>query len=655
MRVAPTEGDMTHPQIAPYGSWKSPITTDMIVGETIGLGRIVLDGRDTYWAELRPSQGGRNVIVQRSASGQTRDVTPEGFSVGTTLHEYGAKGYTVADGVLYFSNFENQRLYRCRLGEKPVPLTPPGNLRYAGMHVDRLHNRIVCVRENHEVDAPEAVNCVVAVDLTDERKPQILVSGGDFYAMPRISPDGSKLAWLTWSHPNMPWDGTELWVASFDDDGLLRDPTLVAGGVAESVMQPEWSPDGVLYFVSDRSQWANLYRWQNQTVEPILPMEAVFSQTHWWVGMTGYGFASASTIVCTYAQRGIGHLALLHVDESRLEAIDVPYTEMACGDLKVAEGRVVFVAGSPLCSMSVVELNLETRQLTVLQVESTTDIAHGYLSVPEAIEFPTENGLTAHAFYYGPKNKDFIGPEAKSPPLLVMCHGGPHSASSTALNVALQYWTSRGIAVVDVNYGGSTGYGRDYRERLIGEWGVVDVDDCVNAARYLIGRGDVDKERVAITGGSAGGYTTLAAITFRDLFRAGTSHFGVSDLESLLEGIHKFDTNSLRGLVGPYPLFRKRYVERSPINFVEQIDCPVLLFQGLEDTIIPPDQSEMMFNELRARGIPTAFVTFEGEGHGFVQSENIKRAMEVELYFYSRVFGFQLADPIEPVKIENMG
>jgi dipeptidyl aminopeptidase/acylaminoacyl peptidase len=645
---------MVQPRIAPYGSWKSPISADLVATGKIGLGRIVLDGEDTYWAELRPSEQGRNIIVKRGPDGQTRDVTPEDFSVGTTVHEYGAKGYTVADGVVYFANFENQRVYRHRLGENPVPLTPPGDMRYAGMQVDRLRNRVVCVRENHELDTPEAVNRLVAIDIAAKEEVRILASGKDFYAMPKVSPDGSKLAWKSWSHPNMPWDGTRLWVAAFADDGLLQEPILVAGGVDEAVKQAEWSPDGTLYFVSDRTRWANLYRWNNGDVEPLLPMEAEFCKAHWWVGMTGFGFESASTMVYSYADRGTGYLAILHLDENRLEPVSVPYTEMVHGDLKVAPGRVVFEGGSATRPFSVLELDLATRKLTVLQVESSTDTDTGYLSAPETIEFPTENELTAHAFYYAPKNKDFTAPAGSKPPLLVICHGGPHSATSTALDLATQYWTSRGVGVVDVNYGGSTGYGRDYRERLIGDWGVVDVDDCVNAARYLIERGDVDKDRVAISGGSAGGYTTLCAMTFRDFFRAGTSYFGVSDLELLLDDIHKFDTFSLVGLVGPYPLYRQRYFERSPINFIEQINCPVLLLQGTADTIIPPDQSEQMFDRLRSSGIPTAYVTFEGEGHGFVQSENIKRAMEVELYFYSRVFGFELATPVEPVKIENM-
>jgi len=645
---------MAELQTAPYGSWASPITTDLIVSETIGLGRIVLDGGDTYWAEARPSEEGRNIIVKRTASGDTFDVTPSQFSVNSTVHEYGARGYTVADGVVYFSNFDDQRLYRHRPGEAPSPITPEGDLRYAGAVMDRRRRRIICVREDHTTNDAEPVNTVVAIDIHGGDEVHVLVSGNDFYASPRISPDGTALAWLTWNHPNMPWDGTELWVATIRDDGRLAEPEWIAGGIDECAMQPEWSPDGTLYFGSDRTGWANLYRWRHQRVETVLEMEAEFVKTHWWGGECAYGFESASSLVCSYVHEGVWYLARLDPESHRLETLDLPYSEMGGADLKVATGRVVFEAGSPIQPMSVLELHLATGVLTVLRVASPAKVDLKYLSIPENLEFPTEKGVTAHAFYYAPKNPDYRAPMGEKPPLLVTCHGGPHSATSLDLDLFIQYWTSRGIGVLDVNYGGSTGYGRDYRERLIGEWGVVDVDDCANGARYLVVRGDVDPDRVVISGGSAGGYTALAAMTFRDVFKAGASHFGVSDLETLIDDIHKFDTHSLVGLIGPYPLYRKRYIERSPINYAEQLNCPVIFFQGLKDTIVPADQSEMMFEVVRNRGLPTAYIAFEGEYHGFQQSENIKRVLEAELYFYARVFGFELATPVEPVRIENL-
>jgi len=645
---------MTDVHVAPYGSWKSPITTDLIAGTTMGLGRIVLDGETTYWVEHRPWEGGRSVIVRRTPDGATVDVTPAEFSVGTRVHEYGTRGYTVADGVVYFANFEDQRIYRHRVGETPMPMTRGDEARYGGMLADRRRNRIICVREDHSTEEDQAVNEIVAIDCEAEREPEILVTSNDFYSSPRLSPDGSSLTWLTWNHPNMPWDGTELWVAAVTDEGLVEAPTLVAGGVDEAVMQPEWSPEGTLYFLSDRSGWANLYRWNGHEVEAVLEMPTDFQKTHWWVGMSSYGFESEASIICIYVHNGIWTLARLHVDGGLLEPFDIPYNELGRGDLKVDERRVVFGGGSPTKHMSVLELDLATSGLEVLQLSSQTAVEEGYISVPEVIEFPTENGLTAHAFWYAPKNQDYGAPPNEKPLLLVTCHGGPHDSASIELNLEKQYWTSRGIGVLDVDYGGSTGYGRDYRERLIGEWGVVDVEDAVNAARYLIERGDVDEKRVAISGGSAGGFTALAAMTFRDLFKAGASHFGVSDLAGLLDDIHKFDTFSLVGLVGPYPLYRRRYEERSPINYVDQLNCPVIFFQGLEDTIVPAPQSEAMYRALRDRGIPTAYISFEGEYHGFTQAENIKRVLEAELYFYSRVFGFELAEPVHPVRIDNL-
>jgi dipeptidyl aminopeptidase/acylaminoacyl peptidase len=629
------------------------VTTDLIVGKTMGLGRIVLDGEVTYWVEQRPWEDGRSIIVRHTPDGETVDVTPEGFSVGSRVHEYGTRGYTVAEGIVYFSNFEDQRLYRQAPGKDPVAITPEGGARYGGMLFDRQRGRIICVREDHTTDDEQAVNEIVAVDAGGGGI-EVLVSGNDFYSSPRLSPDCGSLAWLTWNHPSMPWDGTELWLAPVVDGGVIGEPEHIAGAVDEAVIQPQWSPEGTLYFLSDRSDWAIPYRWQDGEARPVVDIQADFSKTHWWSGMSSYGFESESSIICSYVQDGTWTLARLHLEDGRVEPFDTPYSEMGFGDLQVAAGRVVFEAGSPVKHFSVLEVGLTDGEYTVLQLSSQTALDPGYISIPEAIEFPTENGRTSHAFYYPPRNQDFTAPSREKPPLMVTCHGGPHDTATIELNLAKQYWTSRGFAIVDVNYGGSTGFGREYRERLIGEWGVVDVDDAVNAAKYLIERGDVDPERVVISGGSAGGYTALAAMTFRDAFKAGASHFGVSDLEALLTDIHKFDTFSLVGLVGPYPLYRRRYVERSPINFAEDLNCPVIFFQGLQDPIVPADQSEAMYDVLRRRGIPTAYVAFEDEYHGFTQADNIKRTLEAELYFYSRIFGFELADEVRPVRIENL-
>lgn len=642
---------MTEPQVAPYGCWKSPITSDLIVSETIGLGPVVLDGKDIYWVEMRPGEGGRNVIVRRTPDGQTSDITPSPFNARTRVHEYGGGGFFVADGTVYFSNFADQRLYRKAPNSEPQPLTPAADLRYADGIIDRQRDRLICVREDH-TGAKEAVNTLVSIGLEGGEDVQVLVSGNDFYSSPRLNPQGNQLCWLTWNHPNMPWDGTELWVAEVKADGSLGRPERVAGGVDESIFQPEWSPDGILHFVSDRSGWWNLYRWGALGVEPLCEMAVEFGLPHWVFGMRTYAFESASRIICIYTQQGIWHLASLDTTTQQLQLIETPYTEIS--SLQAIAGSAVFCAASPAELTSVVQLDLTTGLFSVLRRSSQVAIAAGYLSTPQAIEFPTENGLTAHAFFYPPQNRDYTAPEPELPPLLVKSHGGPTAAASSRLNLGIQYWTSRGFAVLDVNYGGSTGYGREYRQRLDDQWGIVDVDDCANGARYLVERGEVDGNRIAIAGGSAGGYTTLCALTFRDSFKAGASYYGVSDLEALAQDTHKFESRYLDRLIGPYPQRRDLYWERSPIHFTERLDCPVIFFQGLEDKIVPPSQAEMMVEALKAKGMPVAYVPFEGEQHGFRRAENIKRALDSELYFYSRVFGFDLADAVEPVAIENL-
>jgi dipeptidyl aminopeptidase/acylaminoacyl peptidase len=450
----------------------------------------------------------------------------------------------------------------------------------------------------------------------------------------------------------MPWDGTALWVGEFEADGSVGCVERVAGGDEESIFQPEWSPDGVLYFVSDRTGWWNLYRWQGGDGEPVTDMTAEFGRPQWVFRLSTYAFESAQRIICTYTQGGTWHLASLDTETRELESLATEYT--AISDVRAAPGRVVFIGGSAGEPPSVVELDLSTHQVEVLRCSSSMRWDAGYVSIPQAVEFPTEDGLTAHALFYAPKNREYAGPAGKRPPLLTISHGGPTSATSSTLNPMIQYWTSRGIAVLDVNYGGSTGYGRPYRERLRGAWGVVDVDDCANGARYLAERGEVDGDRLIIRGGSAGGYTTLCALAFRDAFKAGASYFGVSDLEALTRETHKFESRYLDGLIGPYPEQRDRYVERSPIHAADRLSCPVIFFQGLEDRVVPPNQAEMMVGVLRSKALPVAYVPFEGEQHGFRRAENIKRALDAESYFYSQVFGFELADPVEPVRIENL-
>ena len=647
---------MVTPQIAPYGSWKSPITSNLVVSESIEPASIAniqfaLDSQDTYWIEPRPNEGGRNVIVCRTPDGSISDMTPTGYNVRTRVHEYGGGGFIMTGGTLYFSNFSDQRLYRQLPGQMPCPITPALEMRYADGVIDQLRRRIICVREDHTRTGIEAANTLVSITVDGGYEEKVLVSGNDFYSSPRLSPDGSHLAWLTWNHPNMPWDGTQLWVGSLTADGTINEAECIAGGFDKSIFQPEWSPDGILHFASDRTDWWNLYYWRDGQIVPLCPKAAEFGSPQWVFGLSNYGFVADDHIICSYVEQGIGHIASLYTTTGKFRPIEIPYTTI--WQLRTMPGRIVFTGGSPTEPGSIVQLDLETSRLEVLRRFSTAEVDAGYLSMPESIEFATEQGKTAYGFFYPPRNHDYLAPQSEFPPLLVISHGGPTAATNNVLDLHIQYWTSRGIAVLDVNYGGSTGYGRAYRKRLEGQWGIVDVDDCVNGAKYLAERGEVDKDRLIITGGSAGGYTTLCALTFRNIFKAGASHYGISDLEAMTRDTHKFESRYLDRLVGPYPERRDIYKQRSSINYTELLSCPVIFFQGLEDKVVPPNQAELMVEALRIKGLPVAYMTFEGEQHGFRRSKNIKRVLESEFYFYSCIFGFVPAEPIKPVYIEN--
>jgi len=637
---------------AAYGSWKSPITSDLIVAETIGIGGPDFDRDGITWRELRPTEGGRVVLVRRAAGGPVSDLTPEGFSVRTRVHEYGGGAHLQAGETLFFSNFSDQRLYRQDAGAAPLPITPEAELRYADGAYDARRGLLYYVREDHR-GPDEAVNTLVKVRCDgDDVGGKVIVEGNDFYSSPRLSPDGLRLAWLTWRHPNMPWDGTELWVGVLDAAGWVMRKECVAGGPGESVFQPEWSPGGVLTFVSDRSGWWNLYRRRSGAVEPLCPMKAEFGEPQWNLGMSTYAYESEQRIVCSYLRHGFSHLAVLDTETLALTEVPVGYSYIT--GVRAAPGQVLFGAGSPAEPWSIVHLELATGRTEVLRRSSTVTIDPGYISLPQEIEFPAEEGQAAYGFFYPPRNRDFAAPEGERPPLLVMSHGGPTGATAPVLDEQIQYWTSRGIAVVDVNYGGSTGYGRAYRERLNGQWGVVDVDDCTNGALFLARRGDVDPQRLMITGGSAGGFTTLCALTFRDAFRAGASHYGIGDLETFAGDTHKFESRYLDRLVGPFPEQIELYRQRSAIRHTERLSCPLILFQGSDDKVVPPSQSRRMYEAVKAKGLPVAYLEFEGEQHGFRKAENIKRALDAELYFYSRVFGFALAEPVEPVEIANL-
>jgi dipeptidyl aminopeptidase/acylaminoacyl peptidase len=640
---------------APYGSWESPITSEAIVRGSIRLDQVEMDGDDIYWIEGRPQEAGRRVIVRARPDGSREDVTPQPFDANTRVHEYGGGAFAVRNGVVVFSNMADQRLYRIDPGSAPRPLTPATELFYADAVFDPGRRRLVLVREDQRESEQDAVNVVASVDLDGgslDDGGQVLVSGNDFYASPRLSADGSRLCWLTWNHPNMPWDGTELWVGSIAPDGSVTDPVLVAGGLEESIFQPEWSPDGSLIFVSDRSGWWNLYRWDGSETRALAPMEAEFGQPSWHFRQSTYTVVSAERIICSFCERGQWTIGSLDIPSGSLERVPTPFTE--ADSLRSSNGMVAFIGASPAIPATVFRHDLASGETTPLQRSQDPAVAEGCVSVPQPIEFATEGGLTAHGFYYPPTNSEFEAPPGERPPLVVLSHGGPTGATSTGFSLPELYWTSRGFAVLDVNYGGSTGYGRAYRQRLDGRWGIVDLDDCIAGADHLVGQGLADGDRLTIRGWSASGYTTLAALTFRDRFKAGASHFGVSDLEALALETHKFESRYLDRLIGPYPEAKRVYEERSPIHFVDRLSCALILFQGTDDKVVPANQAKLMYEAVKAKGLPVALVLFEGERHGFRQAANIRRSLDAELYFLGRVLGFTPAGPIEPVDIANL-
>ena len=639
--------------VAPYGSWPSPITSDLLVQEVVSLGQVRVDGDVVWWNEGRPHEGGRQVVVNATPGVGPADVLPEPYSARTRVHEYGGGAYAVHDGTLFFSNFADQRLWRLDPGRPPRPLTPlptvPGAVRFADGVVTADAGWVVCVRERHlAVDGSEVVNDLVAVPASGGSEPIVLVEGRDFFAAPRVSPDG-RLAWLCWDHPNMPWDGTELWVAQLGDAPGLRNARQLAGGHAESVSQPRWSPDGTLHWVSDRSGWWNLYADDGGDGHPLATMQAEFARPDWVFGQSSYTFLADGRLVAAWSREGITSLGV--VAGGRAQSLPVPFSDVSF--LDGAGSRVVAVAASGRDAPAVVAIDVDTAETEVIRPSRASSMPAVAISEPEPLTFGTTGGRSAHAFLYRPRLDGFEGPPHERPPLIVRSHGGPTSAASPALNPEIQFWTSRGFAVVDVDYGGSTGYGREYRRRHDGRWGVVDLDDCVNAAQHLASLGVVDAGRMIVRGGSAGGYTTLCALTFRQVFAAGASYYGVADLEMLVSDTHKFESRYLDRLIGPYPQARPLYRERSPIHFADRVRVPVILFQGLEDAVVPPAQSEVLVAALRRNRVPFSYLTFEGEQHGFRKASTIRRTVEAELWFYGQVLGFEPADAVEPVDIEN--
>jgi dipeptidyl aminopeptidase/acylaminoacyl peptidase len=647
----------------PYGSWSSPLSADRIVEQSVSLGELRPGPTDLWWSELRPTEKGRVAIVRHRPGGETTEVLPEEFSARTRVHEYGGGAWWLHDDVVFFVDWSDQQLHRIDIESTPRVLSPatdsgPGS-RFADGVVTPDSRWVICVHEDH-AGTGEARNEIVAIDAYAGGEPVVLVSGPDLVSYPRVSPDGLWLCWTQWSHPRMPWDGTELWAARLDLSAgtpALHSPRWVAGSAEESVFQPLWAANGDLLFVSDRSNWWNLYRavLDDETAPPtrLCDVDGEIGVPQWVFSQSRYAELSDGRILCAVAQGGLDRLAIVE-EGSPLRFLDTPFTSFA--SLCAFGDGAAFVAAGPTTepAVAVIDLGADAAQLEIAIVRPPRDLGLDprWFSVPRPISYPTSGDANAHGLFYPPTNPDFDGPADESPPLVVLSHGGPTGAARPQLNLAIQYWTSRGIAVVDVNYRGSTGFGRDYRRALDGRWGIVDVDDCVAAARHLVTAGEADERRLAIRGGSAGGYTTLCALTFHDTFAAGASLYGVADLEALARDTHKFESRYLDTLVGPYPEQRDRYIERSPIHHTDRLRRPLIIFQGLEDEIVPPSQAEMMADALRAGGVPFAYLSFEGEQHGFRQAANIRRVLEAELYFYARIFGFDLDDDIEPVPIE---
>ena len=647
---------------AAYGSWKSPITAELIATQSLSPSEVAVDGDDVYWLEVRQGERGRHALMRRTSDGTVSEVLPapgEGrptYSARSLVYGHGGGSFAVSESLIVFVNHAtgaqpDQRLYRMNPGRTPVPVTPEtgGKHRFGDLLIDRTRNRAVCVREDwRNLKDGQPRTTLVAVEL-DGRKQTVLTEGRDFYSSPSLSPNGRRLAWLAWDYPNMPWDGCELWVADVDEEGALQHPRLVAGGSTESIFQPQWSPQGELYFVSDRDNWWNLYRLQGRGVVPVLERKAEFGTAQWSLGMSPYAFLSPRHVVCAFNEQGVWKLGRLDVVLGQFAELPTPYTDVA--QVRGGFATAYFVGGGPEHPTSVVRLDMESGKTQVLQSASRRpEELTPYLSRCEPMHYPTTELGEAHAWYYPPTNPDHSAPAGEKPPLLIMSHGGPTGASSTRLDWTIQYFTSRGFAVVDVNHRGSTGYGRDYRLSLYGNWGVMDVDDCANAALRLVQEGKVDARRLAARGSGASGYTTLALLTFRDILRCGTSHGGIANLELLVESSEKFEAHYLEQLIGLLPESKQLLQERSPSFHLENVKrSPILFFQGKQDAWAPPQHTELMVRKLRANGVPTAMLLTEGDPRS---GGELERALKAELSFYSRVMGFSTAEPLEPVVLE---
>ncbi|MFW0072993.1 MAG: prolyl oligopeptidase family serine peptidase [Coxiella-like endosymbiont] len=637
---------------AAYGAWQSPISASLAASSSRVLMEVESSSNNIYWLERCPEKAGRQVIMCLSSAGDIQAVTPSGFSARTRVHEYGGGNYVIHQDVIYFSNDTDQRWYRQNIGEEdPQPLTPvpekTAALRYADGVVTHNGRWLIVVRESH---GKSVENELVAIATDGSQRIKVLTRGYDFYAAPRLNQIGNRIAWICWNHPKMPWDGTELWLADLTPTLELINANKITGSVDEFASQPSFNHDGKLYFVSDKSGFGNIYCYDNERLKLICSMDADCDYPQWVFKIKTYDFLHSNQIVVIVTKKGEQTLGL--IKEGRYSAFNLPFTDFI-PTLAIQSNKILFIGASYDRFPTLACYDLKDKQFAILYESAFLTIDKKYFSTPQAIEFSTDNGKTAHGFYYAPHNDSYMTPKNEKPPLIVISHGGPTSASSTALNLKNQFWTSRGFAVLDVNYGGSTGYGKAYRERLKKKWGVVDVADCVNGAKFLVRERKVDSKRLIIRGSSAGGYTALCALIFYDVFSIGSSYFGIVDLEDFMDNTHKFESRYLETLVGKYPEEKALYKARSPIHYTDRLVCPIILLHGLEDQLVPPSQSEIMVTEINKKGLPYSYLTFEHEQHGFRDVETIKAALESELYFFSQFFDFKPADVLLPIKIEN--
>jgi dipeptidyl aminopeptidase/acylaminoacyl peptidase len=645
------------PTIAPYGSWASPLSAEALAAGGINFGDLRSANGRLYWVENVPARGGEVALFSLGA-GVTAQLTPNGVNVRTRVHEYGGAPFIAVGDTIYYSQLADQRLYELKHGGPPTAVTPP-NYRYADCvalpRSAKAAAALLCVREDHS-DHAHVRNALVRLPLpiagAGTSAGDVLFDGSDFVSYPRLSPDGRRLAFITWNHPNMPWDGTQLKVAELTAAGL-KAPVVVAGGAAESVLEPQWAEDGTLYFMSDRSGFWNLYADRAAGAQPIWPRAAEFAAPLWQFGQSNYVLLGDGSAVVCFRESGIARLAVVDLKKGTGRELDLPYVEFS-HLTRVDARHVAAVAGASTSLASIVNIDIASGKATTLRTAGESPLQGDSVSIAVAIDFPSAHGRTAHAFYYAPTNPRYRAVEGTLPPLLALVHGGPTSQASPALRSSVQFWTSRGIAVVDVNYGGSSGYGRAYRQALNGNWGVVDVEDVIAAVRFLIGTQRADAMRTAISGGSAGGYTVLVALSTSDVFRAGTDRFGVSDMTALARDTHKFESRYVDSLIGPLPEAQAIYDSRSPLNHLDGFKVPVLVLQGADDPVVPPNQSQRIVDALRARHVPVAYILYPGESHGFRKPETIINSQQAELTFYGRVFGFKPADELPPLMIEGL-